>query len=280
MGFRLTGVKRNDRCADSRGVEVLQPVWDEQPATRSRARWRLVALVVIGALAIAAAGVLPGLAVAGPDTRNTLVVYVAAPPGSDFDALTADAALHEAELAIGWIEQQTGRRFRRGPGFAEIVEVTGSAESWLGDADDAYLRIHDAVTARVGPTVFPLVLADVTTDHERAPRRTCGIGGPDGIVLLLGNCAGDDLRRSAVWPSTASWTIAHELLHGLGAARDCAPHSTGDGHVDDDPWDILSADRPASAIGRAVTLDVGRDDYFGHGIPGCPDIADSPLWAD
>ena len=260
-------------------MEVLEPVWDEQPAARSRTGWRVGALAVLGLLAIAATGVLPGLAMGGPPVRDTLVVYVAAPPGSDFDALTADAALHEAELAIGWIEAQTGRRFRRGPGFAEIVRVPGGPDSWLGDPDRAYLRIHEAITARVGPEVFPLVLADVTTDHDGAVRRTCGIGGPDGVVLLLGNCAGDDLRRSAVWPSTASWTIAHELVHGLGAARDCAPHSTGDGHVTDDPWDILTADRPASAIGRVVTLDADRDDYFGHGMPDCPDIADSPLWA-
>ncbi|CAN5451217.1 hypothetical protein BH23ACT9_BH23ACT9_20640 [soil metagenome] len=113
-----------------------------------------------------------------------------------------------------------------------------------------------------------MILADVQTRSSAPGQLTCGLGGVRGVVMFLRNCPGIGLSATASWGSAASFTIAHELVHGLGAVADCAPNSSGDGHVTDEP---RSTTVP-------VVLDGGRDDYFSHGVPGCPDIADSPLW--
>ena len=65
--------------------------------------------------------------------------------------------------------------------------------------------------------------------------------------------------------------VAHEVFHILGAVQPCAPHHDGTGHVHDSEDDLLT-------LGYEV--DVGRDDYYGHDIPGCWDTEDSPLWGD
>ena len=74
-------------------------------------------------------------------------------------------------------------------------------------------------------------------------------------------------------------TMVHELFHAFGAAAPCATnYFSGPGplqahHVDDDPNDLLYL---GDQIGFPTELDQGHDDYFGHDIPGCIDIADSP----
>ncbi len=74
-------------------------------------------------------------------------------------------------------------------------------------------------------------------------------------------------------------TMVHELFHAFGAVAPCATnYFSGPGllktrHVDDDPTDLMYA---GDRIGIPTALDKGHDDYFGHDIPGCPDIADSP----
>ena len=66
-------------------------------------------------------------------------------------------------------------------------------------------------------------------------------------------------------------TALHELLHTFGAVAGCAPNFDGSSHVDDAPDDVMWA-------GSGFRIDVGRDDYFGHGRDDCLDTADSPFW--
>jgi hypothetical protein len=60
----------------------------------------------------------------------------------------------------------------------------------------------------------------------------------------------------------------HELMHAQGAVPRCAPHWTV-GHVGDDPTDLMYA---GSAPWRPATVDVGNDDYWGHGGEDCVDL--------
>jgi hypothetical protein len=83
-------------------------------------------------------------------------------------------------------------------------------------------------------------------------------------------CRGYPFRGDApgFWENAA----VHEILHALGFAAACARNRGDDSHVTDDRLDLLyGGSRPP---GRRK-LDVGRDDYFRHGIPGCPDLARS-----
>ena len=75
-------------------------------------------------------------------------------------------------------------------------------------------------------------------------------------------------------------TMVHELFHAFGAVAPCATNyfsvasTLRAAHVDDDPNDLMYA---GDRAGIPIELDNGHDDYFGHEIPGCVDIADSPF---
>ena len=74
--------------------------------------------------------------------------------------------------------------------------------------------------------------------------------------------------------------MAHELFHSMGAVdQSCATNPNADGyHVGDYDYDLMAGPRRR---GRMLSeIDVNNDDYYLHGIPGCPDTADSPLWMD
>lgn len=242
-------------------------------------RGQVRALVVLAVVAV-----LPALVLGAGGSRSGLPVrinlYVAVPADQPVRYAIADAALHEAELAMDWLEDQAGRELSRRPAdFAEIVALPIPAADLVGDPRAAFELIHAELVAHADdPAVFPLVLADVRTTSGGETWLTCGLGGVRGVVMFLGNCPDDELSTASAWGSAASVTIAHELVHGLGAVAACAPHASPDGHVTDDPADLLFAGRRSAAPGGVIALDAGRDDYLGHGIPDCPDVLDSPLW--
>jgi hypothetical protein len=68
--------------------------------------------------------------------------------------------------------------------------------------------------------------------------------------------------------------MVHDILHGLGIVGTCAPHHHLAGHVSDFPNDLMYAGSAAWQL--PPTLDVGRDDYYGHGRSDCPDLGRSP----
>ena len=72
---------------------------------------------------------------------------------------------------------------------------------------------------------------------------------------------------------TTKTTMLHEIFHALGAVDNCATNYFG-GHVRDYQSDLMFS---ATAPLETRTLDIGRDDYFGHSIPGCMDLANSPF---
>ena len=78
------------------------------------------------------------------------------------------------------------------------------------------------------------------------------------------------------FPDGATYLAAHELVHGLGAARPCAPHGVA-GHVNDDRADLIY-DGPGDRDWGHLTLDVHHDDYYGTHDPHCPPITDNPVW--
>ncbi|MGH9198786.1 MAG: hypothetical protein ACRD1T_24050, partial [Acidimicrobiia bacterium] len=93
------------------------------------------------------------------------------------------------------------------------------------------------------------------------------------IVFLHPTCGGRNPESRTLVPMDL--TLGHEALHAMGAAPICAPHlSEKHSHVTDDATDILAH---KGTFSLARTIDQARDDYFGHSIEGCPDIADSPF---
>jgi hypothetical protein len=85
--------------------------------------------------------------------------------------------------------------------------------------------------------------------------------GPSFAVVYLGAC-GNDAGAGALNADVA----VHELLHALGAVPSGAPHACAQssGHVCDSGTDIMFPSTSGQAL-DAMLLDVGRDDYYGHG---------------
>jgi hypothetical protein len=90
----------------------------------------------------------------------------------------------------------------------------------------------------------------------------CGQGGSDrtgfGIAVVY--------TRACLGVSAAA-VAAHELVHSFGAVASGAPNECigeNDGHVCDDERDLLYPTIDDSPL-EAKLLDVGRDDYYGHG---------------
>lgn len=97
-------------------------------------------------------------------------------------------------------------------------------------------------------------------DGPAEDTRICGQGGSirSGIglaVVYLRACQG---------VSTAAVT-AHELLHTFGAVPFAAPNAC-DGHVCDDELDLMYPSIDQLPL-ETRFLDIGRDDYYGHGRP-------------
>ena len=201
------------------------------------------------------------------------------PPGavaairSEAGAVTAWFARQSANGALPrWVRTASGQIDVR---VVRLPKTT--AEYTAGD--------HHGVLADVRGVARPTrgVVADVVWIDAGSPAgQPCGVsvGGrtdadasrPMGSVLWEAAC---DVRPNADWgwPYGGTYLLAHEMTHLFGAARACAPHNDGSGHVTDSSKDIISA------TGRDwddLRLDPGYDDYLFTGDE-C-DIARSPMW--
>jgi hypothetical protein len=70
--------------------------------------------------------------------------------------------------------------------------------------------------------------------------------------------------------------MLHDVLHAAGFVPTCAPNHGLRAHVTDDPTDLMYSREDDDPGWNPQRLDVGRDDYYEHSQPGCPDLSDSP----
>jgi len=214
-------------------------------------------------------------AVAGQAIR---VVYAVPSDGVDRFADVAPRISNDVDGITGWWQSQDGDR---APRFdlasfpcglqADILvlHLTDTSET-LRPEPGRVDRLDRAVRAAAGfsPWVMDLVYYDGPTDDSNL----CGEGGraPSdvGIAVVF-------VQACAFVPTAA--TAAHELLHALGALPSPGPpHACPNdaGHPCDSASDILYPYASDAPLG-ALTLDVGRDDYYGHAGTWL-DVQDSP----
>ncbi len=224
-----------------------------------------------------------------PDDRaehQIKVFYVLPRDGAD-EGLDVNGAIARSVSSFDhWLRGQTGGaglRFDRCAGVLDIAFVR--------------LAKSDAEVASAGAFVREQIQAGIIAagfDHPRklnlayyggSSRLSCGGGawppklvGRTAAMYLKGTppgappCASNPLGASPTQPGYLDFSALHESLHTLGFVGACAPHHTRAGHTSDDPRDLMYAgDQPW----RPQLLDVGRDDYFGHGRADCPDLARS-----
>lgn len=145
---------------------------------------------------------------------------------------------------------------------AELFALTSSGVDATVTA-----QIEADVAGAVGRELLVFLEAEVNTS-------ACGYRS-SLIMIPIPNCSIAP-RTSAVFPSGATYLVAHEVTHMLGAARSCGSNYDGTGHVTDDNRDIIYSG-PGARDWANLMLDPGNDDYLDHGIAGCGDIRNSPL---
>lgn len=126
--------------------------------------------------------------------------------------------------------------------------------------------------------------------YEGLNNRGCGLGGNkyaarylqgEGADVVGLHCDLIPLAIDSSKPDAGDILMLHEILHALGFMQTCAPHSTNQHHVSNNPYDILyqsgeipDAPRPES-IGEKTVLDPNHTDYYEANIPNCPDLSRS-----
>lgn len=73
-------------------------------------------------------------------------------------------------------------------------------------------------------------------------------------------------------PRYTEFSAIHEIIHTLGFVPECSPRHTRAGHTSGGNTDLMYA---GDQGWKPSELDIGNDDYFGHGLAGCPDLARS-----
>jgi hypothetical protein len=206
-------------------------------------------------------------------------------------ALAADSADRESDItgdlargvgyANDWMTAQTG-----GPRFR--FDTCGG-----GQVDVSFVRLPASESLYVAARGWRLdvMSRDLAAAGFDDPSKIYavwwgGIGGHCGgeapgvsrpgasVWLYARDLIGDACQLLGGSPTSyANLDLIHEVIHALGMVARCAPHTTDEEptHVTE-PCDLMNNDLSAF---EEIVLDRGHDDYYGHDIAGCPDLADS-----
>ncbi|MBI5931756.1 MAG: hypothetical protein HY862_20770 [Chloroflexi bacterium] len=216
------------------------------------------------------------------------VMYVLPSDGVD-EELDINGAIATSVGAFqNWLANQTGGQKLRMDTFEGALDIT----FWQLSTDEAVLAsqgafIRDAIEAELKSSGFNNPEKLYAVYYGGNAMDTCGGGawpptlvGSVAAMYLKGTytdptvppCASNPLARDENTPGYIDFAMLHEILHTLGIVPECAPHQTRSGHSSDDPSDLMYAgDEPW----QPSILDIGRDDYYGHGKPDCLDLAKS-----
>jgi Divergent InlB B-repeat domain len=204
-------------------------------------------------------------------------IYAIPSDGQDRLASIASTMQTDAETIAGWWQGQDASREPRN----DLVQLSCGTQldvsalrlqhssSQLSPLDDRFATIvADAASAGFSSRFVKYV---VYYDGP-APSNVCGQGGgfPDGVgyaIVYLQTCQ----------PVPSSVVAIHELVHAYGAVPAGAPHmcpAPNTGHVCDAQHDLMYPTVDGTPL-SGLTLDAGRDDYYGHS-GGWFDVQDSP----
>ena len=179
-------------------------------------------------------------------------------------------------------------------------------DTFSGSLDISFLRLSqtDAQLAASGPFLHYQLEAAIRDAGFNADNKiyavyydgtstyACGDGawpptfvGAVAAIYLNGlpsaavPCAPGFFPPEATHPAYLEYAMLHEIMHVLGFVPTCAPHEWRDGHVSDNPDDLMwLGDGYWMPDGwDHALLDAGHDDYYRAGVNGCLDLSSSPL---
>lgn len=201
---------------------------------------------------------------AGAVGLKQVQAYYAVPAGAE--GVPDPVAAIRAEIGVvqAWFKGETGRSLRFVEADGQLVVQTTELTSGV-----------DALRLEAPEETLPLVFVPAEVAQPG-----CGEGSSPGLaVVLVGPCGETPSTATRAFGQGSTFTIAHELVHALGAVKPCAPHHGNDGHTRDDPTDLMYDGGDGSAVLREdIVLDPERDDYYETGKDGCDGIDKSRLW--
>jgi hypothetical protein len=253
-------------------------------------RRSLVALACAGALAAPADAALPRSAVDRLDeVRGPQIHVVYAVPADGADRRLDETGALEGSVGSfqGWLAAETGGANLR-------------LDTYQGSLDVSFLRLAatDAAVAARGAFVREAVEQELRTAgftrgeriyavyYDGSSTFACGgsfwppqLSGNAVVMYLRGRppgamCELNGFAAASAPPTYWEYAMLHDLLHGLGLVAACAPHHHLAGHVADFANDLMWAGNQPWLF--PARLDIGRDDYYGHGRSDCADLARSP----
>jgi hypothetical protein len=220
------------------------------------------------------------------EVRGAQIHFVYAVPADGEDRRLDEQGILENSVALfqGWLAGQTGGANLRVDTYQGALDVSFRRLSQTDAAiaaNGAYVR--DAVERELNTAGFNRPDRIYAVYYDGSSTYACGgafwppaLRGNAIVMYLRGtpNCNGNVLAAPGAPARYWEFAMLHDILHGLGIVGTCAPHHHLAGHVSDFVNDLMYAG--ASPWQLPPTLDIGRDDYYGHGRSDCPDLARSP----
>ena len=229
--------------------------------------------------------------ISGPQIH---VVYATRAGGEDRELDRNGSIDASFEIIQEWLESEIGRTLR--------------LDTYDGELDVTHLQIDDAdVRERACASCGPELrggdyLWYIRSLFPESPSKTYAVffdiyeagnlGGLGGLRMGMTFLRGRRPAAGGQRIGPVEQMMLHEIVHALGGVGDCAPNSTerieelqggcgATGHVADDINDLMGVgvDIEARSVTYygGTTLDANRDDYVGHGRPGCFDLLLSPF---
>ena len=211
------------------------------------------------------------------------VVY-ALPSDTTLDDTVIPAVRHELGIVQAWFESQTGGRHIRLVADGDEISVEtrhlSVTAAELRDRSDAASIVDDELRPKQAGSAAgsdEILVSFIPVTFPEQVR--CGEGSQAGFAIIwMGSCDTQPSLNSTTFGQGATRTIAHELVHALGAVEPCAPHYGRNGHVIDDARDILYDGPTGRPAGTTLLLDPGHDAYYRTGNSKCTDIATHRAW--
>lgn len=183
--------------------------------------------------------------------------------------------LERSALGIqNWLAEEIGQTLRldtyQGRPDVSFLRLPFTRQEGDGFNANIVFRLRDAAS-RLGLTGDKLPVFY----YEGQVTGLCGTASFEvgGAVYL--ECSDAELGRDEDSVSTFEVVMVHELFHVFGAVASCAPNHDGTGHVSDVENDMMYRGVDREPRGGETFIDVGRDDYYGHGRPDCNDVSRS-----
>ena len=237
----------------------------------------------------------PSLSHAGADRLDDLagpqvhLVYAIPSNGEDRSFDTDGSVARSIRLVQDWLAGQTGGQRLRLDTYGGQPDVTfvrlGKTDEYIAGFGPHRPRDGGAGSQRCRPPPARQDLPRVLRRDEylcvRWRKLPADLDRPGAGVLLAGApgrpghlCLEHARRPRCDRAGYADIAMLHEFGHGLGLVPACAPHQYLGGHASDGANDLMWTGNQPWDVAN-VSLDLNRDDYYGHGRTDCPDMATS-----